>query len=182
MPGGPLIVEPGLDAHEVGRMRKAVDEYSLPVVLEGSRLVFSDSDFGDRVVVWSERLIRYNRRIHQLAKRRGQPIKPYKSRDLVNLYVAVMLGLVDGSMASIAHHVVWYQPFANANHRTVTAALLEELGVSASPDTIRRVTHDLFAKSKNLLDGRDSSLTDEEEKMQHLEVMGRLVVCLQSIK
>lgn len=176
-----LRIEAGLSAHDLGRLRHAVHDLDLPVEVEQGDLVFTDLQLGHRFEAWVERLLRYNRSIHRAAQLRGRPIEPYKPRDLVNLYVAVLRGVNPWNLGTLAHEVVWMQPFANANHRTVTAALLDQLGLDVPLDELRHLTDAVFVASKRLLEGADASLTDAEAKAEHGRVMDDFVAKLQSM-
>lgn len=175
-------LETNLDEHAFSRLHRALAEANVSAHVDVGSVVFDDPHFGRQVQVWLERLIDYNFRIHQAAKREGKPLSRYKPRDEVNLIVAVCLGLQAGRNAAIVHEVVWRQPFPNANHRTAIAALIDELDVTVGMDDLRTVTDPFITESKGLLDGSDRSRTDKEAKQAHHELMVRLVEELQSIK
>lgn len=157
-------IETGLQPHDLGRLAQGIKDRGINADVDGSDLVILDEALGKDAVLWIERLIRFNRFIHDSAKREGNPIQPYKPRDLVNLYLAVLVGRTNGSLAMLAHEIIWQQPFANANHRSTTAALIEALNVEASIEEIKHVTEPAFTESKKLLDGSDKSLSNDEAK------------------
>ncbi len=100
----------------------------------------------------------------------------------MNLYLAIIAGLQRGELPAIVHEVIWRQPFFNANHRTAAAAIQDELDVRLDEQQARLLTTDVILESKALLDGSDTSLSNEEAKRRHYGAMQRLVAAIQSIK
>ena len=168
--------------HDLKRLTQALASEELPASIDDDALVIPDEALGLRVYAWCKRLTWLNRDIHRIAAREGKPLQPYKPFDPVNLYLAVLSGLHQGSLHSLAHEVIWRQPFRNANHRSTTAALLEEMDLDPNLEELAELTEPLFKRSKELMDGSDQSLSNDEAKAEHLATMEKLVEALQSIK
>jgi len=176
------VLETNLSSHDLERLKGELDTAHLPARVQGTAVVFTDNEMGEQAQAWIERLIDYNARIHRQADREGRPLERYKPRDEANLILAVCLGLQSKTASAIIHEVIWRQPFPNANHRTATAALIDELGLTIDMEELRTLTNSVFAESKKLLDGSDQSLSNREAKNAHNAVIARLVGTLQSMR
>lgn len=171
-----------MDAHDLRRLSTGLEQEALPATMAGSELIFEDIELGRRIEQWYERFMRLNRAIHAKARRDGKSIQPYKTLDRVNLLLAIVAALSRGSPEDMAHEVIWRQPFPNANHRTTVAAIAEALGINLQAATLSEVVDAYFVRSKELLDGSDTSLTDGEAKEAHALEMRAMVAAVQSLR
>ena len=120
-----------LNDHDAQRLRDSLEAEALPARYADGALQFDDALLGAAVRSWHGKLTTLNRLIRETAKREGKPIQPYKPMDDVNLVLAILAGL-PGGLPAIVHEVIWRQPFPNANHRTMVAAIEDELGITVS--------------------------------------------------
>ena len=171
-----------MDAHDAERLTRALDREGLAAHWRDGILVCEDPGLVVALRAWHGKLSTFNRLIREIAKREDRPIKPYKPMDHVVLVLAILLGLRAGDLADVVHEVIWRQPFPNANHRTVVAAIEDELGKQCPEDVLRKAVTPLFMESKKLLDGSNTSLSNADAKQRHLQLAARLVAAVQSIK